>query len=643
MLSIEDVTVAYGSFVLLDKINFHVSDNDKIGLVGKNGAGKSTILKMIAGLQNPTSGRIDKPREQSIGYLPQIMEHHRGRSVLEEVMTVFTGTAQLEKELEKVTEELSQRSDYESPEYMELIERINNLTDRINVSHSEPPEIQARKTLMGLGFRDDELGRLTETFSQGWNMRIELAKILLQSPQVLLLDEPTNHLDIESIEWLEDYLKERKCSLLLVSHDRKFLDNVTTRTVEIMLSHIYDYKVPYSKYLELRKERLQQQTAAYENQQRMIQKTEEFIQAFRYKPTKSNQVQSRIKALEKLDRIEIDETDNLKLTVKFPPASRTGDVVYKASDLTVGYPQKVVFSGVDVEVRRGEKVALIGRNGEGKTTLMRVIAGELEPFGGESQVGHNVNLGYYAQNQEDILDQNDTVFGTLDRIAVGDIRSKLRDLLAQFLFRGEDIDKKVSVLSGGERARLGMAKLMLQNHNVLALDEPTNHMDIKSKDILKQALKAFDGTLIIVSHDRDFLDGLVDKMYEFRDGKVREHLGSVSEFLAKRKLENLRELERKFEIEQNSESAKAMKEAELAKEKARIEQKEQKKLDRKTKNRITFLESEIEKYENRQKEIEKILEAPSEKDDIMELTREYLENKRILDAQTEEWGSLMEL
>ena len=643
MLSIEDVTVAYGSFVLLDKINFHVSDNDKIGLVGKNGAGKSTILKMIAGLQNPTSGRIDKPRELSIGYLPQIMEHHRGRSVLEEVMTVFTGTAQLEKELEKVTEELSQRSDYESPEYMGLIERINNLTDRINVSHSEPPEIQARKTLMGLGFRDDELGRLTETFSQGWNMRIELAKILLQSPQVLLLDEPTNHLDIESIEWLEDYLKERKCSLLLVSHDRKFLDNVTTRTVEIMLSHIYDYKVPYSKYLELRKERLQQQTAAYENQQRMIQKTEEFIQAFRYKPTKSNQVQSRIKALEKLDRIEIDETDNLKLTVKFPPASRTGDVVYKASDLTVGYPQKVVFSGVDVEVRRGEKVALIGRNGEGKTTLMRVIAGELEPFGGESQVGHNVNLGYYAQNQEDILDQNDTVFGTLDRIAVGDIRSKLRDLLAQFLFRGEDIDKKVSVLSGGERARLGMAKLMLQNHNVLALDEPTNHMDIKSKDILKQALKAFDGTLIIVSHDRDFLDGLVDKMYEFRDGKVREHLGSVSEFLAKRKLENLRELERKFEIEQNSESAKAMKEAELAKEKARIEQKEQKKLDRKTKNRITYLESEIEKYENRQKEIEKILEAPSEKDDIMELTREYLENKRILDAQTEEWGSLMEL
>ena len=556
MISIEDVSVAYGGFVLLDKINFHVSDTDKIGLVGKNGAGKSTILKMICGLQNPSSGRIDKPKDISIGYLPQIMEHHKGRTVLDEAMTVFRSNAEIEAKIAGLTRELEQRTDYESDAYAELIEELTSLNDILEMSHSEPPEVQARRTLLGLGFRDDELGRNTETFSQGWNMRIELAKILLGKPRVLLLDEPTNHLDIESIEWLEDYLKSTRCSLLLVSHDRRFLDNVTNRTVEIMLGHIHDYKVPYSKYLELREERLQQQNAAYENQQKMIQKTEEFIRAFRYKPTKSNQVQSRIKALEKLERIEVDETDKVSLTVKFPPAPRSGDVVFKAVDLELGYPQKVVFSHANIEIRRGEKVALIGRNGEGKTTLMRAICSELEPISGEARLGHNVQIGYYAQNQEDVLDKNETVFSTLDRIAVGDIRTKLRDLLAQFLFRGEDIDKRVSVLSGGERARLGMAKLMLQSHNLLALDEPTNHMDVKSKDILKQALKAFDGTLIVVSHDRDFLDGLVDKMYEFRDGKVTEHLGSVSDFLAKRKIENLQELERKVSTQKQESGQK---------------------------------------------------------------------------------------
>ena len=636
MISIEDVTVAYGGFVLLDKINFHVSETDKIGLVGKNGAGKSTILKLICGQQNPTSGRIDKPRDLTVGYLPQIMEHHRGRSVLEETMTAFAGTAEIELEIASVTHELETRTDYESDAYAELIERLTSLNDRLEMSHSEPPEVQARRTLLGLGFLDDELGRKTETFSQGWNMRIELAKILLQQPDVLLLDEPTNHLDIESIEWLEDYLKARRCALLLVSHDRRFLDTVTNRTVEVMLGHIHDYKVPYSKYLELRAERLQQQVAAYENQQRMIQKTEEFINTFRYKPTKSNQVQSRIKALEKLDRIEIDETDNARLTVKFPPAPRAGDVVFKGTDLTVGYPQKVVFRHANVEIKRGEKVALIGRNGEGKTTLMRVIAGELQPISGEARLGHNVQLGYYAQNQEDILDKNETVFSTLDRIAVGDIRSKLRDLLAQFLFRGEDIDKRVSVLSGGERARLGMAKLMLQSYNLLALDEPTNHMDIKSKDILKQALKAYDGTLIVVSHDRDFLDGLVDKMYEFRDGQVKEHLGSVSDFLAKRKLETLQELERK------SEAQAAPKQEDLQKKAAYEDRRQESRMDRKKKNRISWLECEIGKLETRMKEIEAILAAPTEKDDIMDLTREYLECKRDLDAKTEEWGLLIE-
>lgn len=638
MISIDDVTVAYGGFVLLDKINFHVSESDKIGLVGKNGAGKSTILKLICGIQSPTSGRIDKPNDISIGYLPQIMEHHRGRTVMEEAMTAFEQTAAIESEIAAVTRELETRTDYESEAYSELIERLSNLNDRLAVSHSEPPEVQARRTLLGLGFRDDELGRLTETFSQGWNMRIELAKILLRNPQVLLLDEPTNHLDIESIEWLEDYLKVRRASLLLVSHDRKFLDNVTNRTVEVMLGHIHDYKVPYSQYLTLRAERLQQQTAAYENQQKMIQKTEEFIQAFRYKPTKSNQVQSRIKALDKLERVEIDETDNVKLSVKFPPAPRSGDVVFKGSELEVGYPQKVVFSGANIEIKRGEKVALIGRNGEGKTTLMRVIAGELEPFSGEVKLGHNVLMGYYAQNQEDVLDKNETVFSTLDRIAVGDIRTKLRDLLGQFLFRGEDIDKRVSVLSGGERARLGMAKLMLQNYNLLALDEPTNHMDIKSKDILKQALKAYDGTLLVVSHDRDFLDGLVDKMYEFRDGRVREHLGTVSEFLAKRKIETLQELERiGKDSARNDASA-----AEEARKKAAFEQnRADVRVDRKKKSRISWLEAEIEKIEKRMKAIETILSSPSEKDDIMELTREYLELKRDLDAKTDEWGMLI--
>lgn len=659
MISINNLTVAYGSYTLLDNINFHISETDKIGLVGKNGAGKSTIMKLICGWQSPTSGSVDKPNHITIGYLPQIMEHHRGRTVMEEAMTAFEALKNVEIEIEDITKELAERTDYESEEYLKLIERLNELNDHLQVSSSEPLEVQALRTLMGLGFKDEDLDRPTETFSQGWNMRIELAKILLGQPDLLLLDEPTNHLDIESIEWLEDYLKNYRGSLLLVSHDRKFLDTVTNRTVEVMLGHINDYKVSYSKYVELRAERLAQQTAAYENQQRMIEKTEDFINKFRYKPTKSNQVQSRIKALEKLDRIEIDETDNVTMNVKFPAAQRSGDVVYKAVDMTVGYPQKVVFRNADIEIKRGEKVALIGRNGEGKTTLMRVIMRELEPISGESKVGHNVNVGYFAQNQEDVLDKTDTVFGTLDRIAVGDIRTKLRDILASFLFRGEDIDKKVSVLSGGERARLGMAKLMLQSHNVLALDEPTNHMDIKSKDILKEALKSFDGTLIVVSHDRDFLDGLVDKMYEFRDGHVKEHLGSVSDFLESRKIENLNELERRIggpsqqpasqQKTQNSQPQQAAKPAQQVqapqqdKNAAYQQNKAASKEARKIKNRISWLEHEIERLETEMKKIEAVLQDPKEGDDIMELTRSYLECKRDLDARTDEWAELSDM
>ena len=648
MISINSLTVAYGGFTLLDCIDFHISDNDKIGLVGKNGAGKSTLMKLICGLQNPTSGSVDMPNDIRIGYLPQIMEHHKGRTVMEETLTAFDRVSAIQTELDGIGKELSERTDYESASYLELIARMNDLNDSLSFIHSEPPEVLAQKTLLGLGFKDSDFDKRTETFSQGWNMRIELAKILLSDPDVLLLDEPTNHLDIESIEWLEDYLRNRRRgSLLLVSHDRKFLDNVTNRTVEIMLGHIHDYKVPYSKYVELRAERLAQQTAAYENQQRMIEKTEDFINRFRYKPTKSNQVQSRIKQLEKLDRIEIDETDRVTLTVKFPPAPRSGDVVFKASGITVGYPGKVVFSDADIEVKRGEKVALIGRNGEGKTTLMRVIAGELTPLKGESKIGYNVSMGYYAQNQEDILDGRLTVWETLDNIAVGDIRTKLRDILAQFLFRGDDIDKKVSVLSGGERARLGMAKFMLQPYNLLALDEPTNHMDIKSKEILKQALKAYDGTLIVVSHDRDFLDGLVDKMYEFRDGRVKEHIGGVQEFLEKRKLESLRELERRFgkEIHRDAQDDKKAEVQDNRKEEAReaFERKRNESKEiRKIRHRIDFLEEEIGKVEKKMKEIEKILSNPSSSDDIMELTREYLENKRDLDHKTSEWESLME-
>ena len=641
MISINNLTVAYGGFTLLNDINFHISETDKIGLVGKNGAGKSTILKLICGLQTPTSGKIAVPSGVKIGYLPQIMEHHRGKSVIDETMTAFAQMFEMEAELEHITDELANREDYESQEYHNLIVKLNEVNDRLSMTRSENPRVQAEKTLIGLGFKYEELERPTETFSQGWNMRIELAKILLSKPDVLLLDEPTNHLDIESIEWLETYLKDCRSSLVLISHDRKFLDNVTNRTVEIMLGHIHDYKVPYSKYLELRKERLAQQRAAYENQQRMIEKTEEFIERFRYKPTKSNQVQSRVKQLEKLERIEVDIEDKSALSVKFPPAPRSGDIAYKAVDLKLGYGSKVVFSGADIEVRRGEKVALVGRNGEGKTTLMRAIMGELEPMEGTSRTGHNVSIGYYAQNQEDILDKEDTVFGTLDRIAVGDIRLKLRDILAAFLFKGEDIDKKVAVLSGGERARLAMAKLMLRPYNLLALDEPTNHMDIRSKDILKQALKAYDGTIIIVSHDRDVLDGLVDKLYEFRDGHVKEHLGGVQDFLERRRIENLSELERHYKTEVQPVAEEVVQK----KEESRQEYQAKKfisKEERKIRNRISFLEKGIEEIETKMKEIEAVLANPKPEDDVMELTRAYLENKRELDYKMAEWEKLSE-
>ncbi len=639
MISINALNVTFGADVLFDGIGFNLDDGEKVGLAGKNGAGKSTLLKIICGQMVPTSGSVDKPRDVRCGYLPQIMSHNKGRTVMEEVMTAFQERFDLEHELNLATQQLASRTDYESDAYAKLIERVNALSDRLSVEETEPPQVSAGKVLRGLGFRDEDFTKKTETFSQGWNMRMELAKILLSRPDVMLLDEPTNHLDIESIEWLERFLQNYKGAVVLVSHDKRFLDNITTRTLELSLGKLYDYKVPYSKYLELRQERLQQQIAAYQNQQRMIEKTEEFIERFRYKATKANQVQSRIKALDRLDRIEVDETDLSSVSFKFPPAQRCGDIVYKASGLTAGYPGKTVFTNADIEIKRGEKVAFVGRNGEGKTTQLRIIEGELQPVAGESRTGHNVCFGYYAQNQEDILDKNDTVFGTLDRIAVGDIRTRLRDLLAQFLFRGDDIDKKVSVLSGGERARLGMAKLMLGTFNCLLLDEPTNHMDIRSKEMLKKALKAYDGTLIVVSHDRDFLDGLVDRLFVFRDGKVKEFPGDVNDFLKALDMSSLSELDRKVPAASAQKTKNTATEGgQKSYQAMKSENREQKKIQ----NRIAFLEQESDKISARMKKIEAVLSAPGEGDDIMELTREYLELKRDLDAKTQEWERLVE-
>ncbi len=646
MISINDLTLSFGGTTLLDHIGFHINDKDRIGLVGRNGAGKSTILKLIMGLQVPTSGQIVRPSDLRIEYLPQVMDHPRGRTVMAETMRAFEEFHRLNDRLDAVSRQIAERTDYESESYRNLIIEMAQINDELAMMGSETPEMQAERTLSGLGFRREDFERPTETFSQGWNMRIELAKILLRKPDVLLLDEPTNHLDIESIQWLEDYLKEFTGALVLISHDRRFLDNCTERTVEVMLGHIYDYKVPYSKFTVLRAERIAQQKAAYANQQRMIEKTEDFIAKFRYKPTKSNQVQSRIKQLEKLERIEIDDEDLVQMSIKFPPAPRSGDVAFLVKDAVIGYPDngKVILRDVNITVKRGEKVAFVGRNGEGKTTMMRVLMGELEPFEGQAGAGYNVNVGYYAQNQNDVLRPNDTVYDTLERVAVGEMRTRLRDLLGAFLFRGDDIDKKVLVLSGGERSRLALARLMLHPYNLLALDEPTNHMDIRAKDVLKQALLAYDGTLIVVSHDRDFLSGLVTKIYEFADGRVREHLGGVDDFLRRKKAESFRDIERAAAA-----PSKPATPAPAAAETVQTtrtgqqdynERKAQAREDKRIQNRRYALEKQIASIEEQMAAIEKVLEAPAPDTDIMQLTRDYLELKRDLDYKMNEWAEL---
>ena len=544
MISVDNLTVSFGGWDLFKDISFLINPKDRIGLVGKNGAGKSTMLKVLTGEQPPSSGGVSRNGDCTIGYLPQQMKVADTTTLYAETEAAFGEVIDLEKEIAHLTEQITVRTDYESKEYETLLHRLNDCNDRFQILGGLNREAEIEKTLLGLGFKRSDFTRATSEFSGSWRMRIELAKLLLRRPSLFLLDEPTNHLDIESIEWLESYLKEYNGAVVLISHDRAFLDNVTTRTIEISLGKATDYKVPYSRYVELRNERRQQQMAAYLNQQKMIEQTEDFIERFRYKPTKSNQVQSRIKQLEKIERIEIEEEDLATLNIKFPPAPRSGQVVVEAKEAGKSFGEKHVFSDATFTIERGEKVALVGRNGEGKTTFARLVIGESEPSRGVVRVGHNVHIGYYAQNQDDLMNGDFTVFDTLDRVAVGDVRTKLRDILGAFLFRGEDIDKKVKVLSGGERARLAMARLMLEPYNLLVLDEPTNHMDMRSKDILKNALQKYNGTVIVVSHDREFLDGLVDKVYEFRDGRVKEHLGGIYDFLRDRQLESMRELDR---------------------------------------------------------------------------------------------------
>lgn len=614
MISIEGLSVAFGGNTLFDNITYVINKKDRIALVGKNGAGKSTMLKIIAGLQAPTSGNVNMPKDLTVGYLPQQMNLSDTRTVMEEAEQAFSYIFELQSRIERMNTELSERTDYESEYYQELIERVSNANEQLALIGASNYQAEIEKTLIGLGFTREDFGRDTSEFSGGWRMRIELAKLLLQRPDVLLLDEPTNHLDIESIQWLESFLSTRANAVVLVSHDRAFIDNVTTRTIEISLGRIYDYQVNYSRYVVLRQERLEQQMRAYENQQKQIQDTEAFIERFRYKATKSVQVQSRIKQLAKLERVEVDEVDTSRLNLKFPPASRSGDYPIIAEGVGKNYGSHVVFSNATFTIKRGEKVAFVGKNGEGKSTLVKCIMGEI-PYTGTLKIGHNVKIGYFAQNQASLLDESITVFDTIDRVAVGDIRTKIRDILGAFMFGGEASDKKVKVLSGGEKTRLAMIRLLLEPVNLLILDEPTNHLDMRTKDVLKQAIRDFNGTVILVSHDREFLDGLVSKVYEFGGGQVREHLGGIYDFLESRKLDSLRELEQRATV------SKTEKDGNISKDSASPAKSEDSKLSygeqkefarrlRKAEKVVADIESEIAGLEKRIAEVEEKLATP---------------------------------
>ena len=626
MVSIQNLSVEFSAKSLFDNINYVINPRDRIALVGKNGAGKSTMLKIIAGIQSPTSGKVSMPRDITVGYLPQQMELNDTLTVKEEVRKAFAHIDDLKRKLDEATEELSSRTDYESDEYHELIERVSSLSERMAMEQSENCEAEMEKTLTGLGFVRSDFDRPTSEFSGGWRMRIELAKLLLQRPDVLLLDEPTNHLDIESIQWLEQFLTSKAGAVVLVSHDRAFIDNVTNRTIEISCGKIYDYAVNYSHFVELRKERVEQQMRAFQNQQKQIQETEDFIERFRYKATKSVQVQSRIKQLNKIERIEVDEVDNSHISLRFPPAPRSGDYPLILDNVGKAYGDHQVFDGATFTLKRGEKIAFVGKNGEGKSTLVKCIMGEI-PFTGSLKIGHNVKIGYFAQNQASMLDGELTVFDTIDHVATGDIRTKIRDILGAFMFGGEASDKKVKVLSGGEKTRLAMIKLLLEPVNLLILDEPTNHLDMRTKDILKQAIRDFNGTVIVVSHDREFLDGLVEKVYEFGGGKVKECLGGIYEFLEKKKIASLSELEiskdKKPSVEKSvSDTAPSKKTEAAASENKGVsrlsyaEQKEREKNLRRLKKKVEDAEAEISRLEGTVAEIEKEMAAGEFSDDL---------------------------
>ena len=636
MISVEGLKVEFNATPLFEDVTYVINKKDRIALVGKNGAGKSTMLKILAGLQQPTSGVVALPKDTTIGYLPQVMVLADKNTVMQEAEKAFEHIFDMQKELERMNQELAERTDYESEDYHKLIDRFTHENERFLMMGGTNFHAEIERTLVGLGFKREDFDRPTSEFSGGWRMRIELAKLLLRQPDVLLLDEPTNHLDIESIQWLETFLSTRANAVVLVSHDRAFINNVTTRTIEISCGHIYDYKVSYDQYVILRKERREQQLRAYENQQKQIQDTEDFIERFRYKATKAVQVQSRIKQLEKIERIEVDEEDNSALRLKFPPASRSGSYPIICEDVQKKYGNHVVFHDVNLTINRGDKVAFVGKNGEGKSTLVKCIMNEID-FDGKLVIGHNVQIGYFAQNQAQMLEGELTVFDTIDRVAVGDIRNKIRDILGAFMFGGEASDKKVKVLSGGERSRLAMIKLLLQPVNLLILDEPTNHLDMRSKDVLKEAIREFEGTVILVSHDRDFLDGLATKVYEFGSGLVKEHLGGIYEFLQRKKLEDLNELQKSIPSGGSATSTIADSQGVVSDNKLSYEaQKELNKKLKKMEKQVADCEKAIEELESAIAIVETKMGTVEGASD-MSLYEQHQKLKMQLDRTVEEW------
>jgi len=631
MISVQDISVSFGSFDLLNSISFLINDQDRIGLTGKNGAGKSTLLKVISGLQSPSKGIIDMSKEVTIGYLPQQMTVNDSTTVMNETLTAFAGLLRLSEEIERYSREIAQRDDYHSADYLKLCDRLTETEENYRILGGSSYMGEAEQTLTGLGFERKDFDRPTGELSGGWRMRIELAKLILQKPSLFLLDEPTNHLDIESIQWLESYLSGYSGAVMLVSHDRAFLDNVTNRTIEISLGRIYDYKVSWTKYVALREERRVQQIASYRNQHKMIEDTEKFIERFRYKATKAVQVQSKIKQLDKIERLEVDEEDSGAINLRFPPAPRSGTVVVEAENLSKSYGSLNVLNRIAITISRGEKVAFVGRNGEGKTTLSRIIIRELD-HEGLLKIGHNVKTGYFAQNQDDLLDENLTVLQTIDYVAKGDVRTKIRDMLGAFLFKGDDVDKKVKVLSGGEKSRLALVMLLLEPFNLLVLDEPTNHLDMRSKDILKQALKKYDGTLIVVSHDRDFLDGLITKVFEFRHNRIKENIGGIYDFLRKKKISNLKDIERRDKA-----AAEIKKEDNGSNKQKYLEKKEYERKLRKLRKRLEDSEKEIERMENELSNLHKGLMTTSGSDDSGDIYRSYEDLKTMLNEEMNNW------